>query len=70
MEKIQFFPENIDFANKQKKKLRGWVRKAIEHHHKKINTINYIFTSDATLLSINQEYLAHNTYTDIITFDQ
>ncbi len=70
MEKIQFFPENIDFTIKQKKKLRGWVKKTIEHHHKKINTINYIFTSDATLLSINKEFLTHNTYTDIITFDQ
>ena len=35
----------------------------------RIDTINYIFCSDEYLLSINQEYLQHDTYTDIITFD-
>ncbi len=70
MEKIQFFSENIDFTIKHKMKLRSWIKEAIEYHHKKIQSINYIFHSDNAQLSINKEYLAHDTYTDIITFDQ
>ena len=38
-------------------------------HHKKINTINYIFCSDQYLLALNRQHLNHNYYTDIITFD-
>ena len=38
-------------------------------HHKKINTINYIFCSDEYLLALNKNHLKHNYYTDIITFD-
>lgn len=69
MEKIQFFVENIDFAIKQKMKLRRWIKQVAEQHHKNIHSLNYIFNSDSAQLSINKEYLAHDTYTDVITFD-
>ena len=38
-------------------------------HHKKINTIDYIFCSDEYLLALNKNHLNHDYYTDIITFD-
>ena len=38
-------------------------------HKRRITALNYIFCSDHLLLDINQEYLSHDTYTDIITFD-
>jgi len=70
MESIHFFNEQIDFRLNNKTRLRSWLRSVIHQHNKKISSINFIFTSDNLLLEINKKYLKHNTYTDIITFDQ
>lgn len=70
MEIIQFFNEDINFTLKQKTKLRKWIKSTIEHNHKTLELINYIFTSDSYLLSINKEYLDHDALTDIIAFNQ
>lgn len=70
MESIHFFNEKIDFKLKNKTKIRSWLRRVVHEHDKKVSCINYIFTSDNYLLDINRKYLNHNTYTDIITFNQ
>lgn len=66
---INFFNEETNFSPKFKTKLRAWVLSVIvnEKHH--LLALNFIFCSDQYLLKINQEYLKHDTYTDIITFD-
>lgn len=46
-----------------------WIEKCITENKKNIGDISYIFCSDEYLLKINQEYLNHDYYTDIITFD-
>lgn len=66
---IHFFQEDISFNLKQKIRLRNWISNTIKEENKRIGELSFIFCSDAYLLSINQEYLNHNTYTDIITFD-
>ena len=48
---------------------RLWIRETVQSKSKKIGDVNYIFCDDEYLLSINQQYLQHDTYTDIITFD-
>ena len=48
---------------------RLWIGKMVQSKNKKIGDVNYIFCDDAYLLEINQQYLQHDTYTDIITFD-
>ncbi len=70
MGNIHFISEYIEFTLKLKTKLRQWIKSTIEHNHKKLQLINYIFTSDDYLLKINKQYLDHETLTDIITFDQ
>lgn len=70
MKKISFFSEESAFKLKQKTKLRHWITSVIEINNKTLQSINYIFTSDNYLREVNQQYLKHNTYTDIITFDQ
>lgn len=67
--KINFFSEEIDFKLKNKKKLRHWIEGTILAENYILKEVNYIFCSDAYLLKINQDYLQHDTYTDIITFD-
>ena len=48
--------------------LKGFIVDLFEREGLKVNTINYIFCDDAYLLGINQQYLNHDTYTDIVTF--
>lgn len=67
--RINFFSEDIDFNLKNKKKLRHWIEETILAENYILKEVNYIFCSDAYLLKINQDYLQHDTYTDIITFD-
>lgn len=67
--KIHFFSEDTDFKVKHKTLLRKWISATIEEEGYKQGELNFIFCSDNYLLNINQEYLDHDTYTDIITFD-
>ena len=66
---INFFNEDIKFTLKGKKDYKIWLRKVAEKEGFTINSLNYIFCSDVYLHEINLEYLNHDTYTDIITFD-
>jgi rRNA maturation RNase YbeY len=67
---IQFFSEDIEFTLKNKELIRKWIANTIKSEgFKKNKELSFIFCNDDYLLSINQQYLDHNTYTDIITFD-
>lgn len=66
---IHFFSEDIEFAPKTPRKLKSWVITCAAKEKASVNEVNYIFCSDEYLLRLNKEYLSHNTYTDIITFD-
>ncbi|MGI4020713.1 MAG: rRNA maturation RNase YbeY [Janthinobacterium lividum] len=67
--KINFFSEEIDFKLKSKKNLRSWIEQTVATESCILKEINFIFCDDQYLLKINQDYLQHDTYTDIITFD-
>jgi rRNA maturation RNase YbeY len=69
MPAIQFFTEDLTFALKNKIKVRQWITDTIVAEGFKLQELTYIFCSDTYLLQINQQYLDHDTYTDIITFD-
>ena len=66
---INFFNEDIDFKLKGKNNFKAWLKKVAEKEGFRINDLNYIFCSDKYLHKMNLEYLDHDTYTDIITFD-
>lgn len=65
---IQFFFENIDEI-KISSTITPWLENLIISEHKKVGEINYIFCDDQYLLKVNQDYLQHDYFTDIITFD-
>lgn len=69
MARINFFTHDISFKISKPRKTKQWILDVLAREKKKLVEINYIFCSDAHLLSINKEYLNHNTLTDIITFD-
>jgi probable rRNA maturation factor len=66
---ISFSNDNITFNLKRKSELKTWIKSVIEKEKHVLGNLNYIFTSDDSLLKINIDYLKHNTYTDIITFN-
>lgn len=61
--------EDIDFPKVDKRQVKQWVNKVVEHHTKQVGEITYIFTSDRNILKVNQDFLKHDYYTDVITFD-
>ncbi len=69
MHHIHYFTEDIEFSLKDQPIISQWIVDSIAASKFKLEEINYIFCSDEHLLNINQQYLNHNTYTDIITFD-
>ncbi|HCA08871.1 MULTISPECIES: rRNA maturation RNase YbeY [unclassified Chryseobacterium] len=64
---IQFFYENLQESVSTD--YQKWLEDIILSEGKKTGEINYIFCDDEYLLKINQDYLQHDYYTDIITFD-
>jgi rRNA maturation RNase YbeY len=66
---ISFHTEDIKFTLKNKTILKKWIVSTIEKKKRKAGDLNFIFCSDEHLLGINKQYLNHDTYTDIITFD-
>lgn len=69
MPKINFFTEDITYTLKQKTKIRAWITATIKEEGYALEELNFILCSDAYLLRINQDYLQHDDYTDVITFD-
>ena len=69
MPAISFFTESVSYNLPQKLKIKKWIKATIEQEGYKLQELNFIFCSDEYLLGINKQYLNHDTYTDIITFD-
>jgi rRNA maturation RNase YbeY len=70
MESIHFFSEDSEYKVKGKTLIRDWLKSVARDYNKKISSLNIIFTTDDYLIEMNQKFLNHDTYTDIITFDQ
>jgi len=66
---ISFHNEGIPFKLKLKNRHKEWIRSVIVSHHKVPGNLTFIFTSNEQLKLMNQEYLNHNYFTDVITFD-
>jgi len=69
MRNIHFFSEDTDYKPKQKTALRAWIKDTVGTEGYKTGEINVVLCSDGYLLTINRQYLQHDTYTDIVTFD-
>lgn len=66
---IWFFTEDIDYTLKNKQFVRNWIKQTVLSEKHRLLQLNFIFCSDVYLHSINTKYLNHNSFTDIITFD-
>lgn len=66
---IKFLYHDRRFSFTGKKQLRSFVEKLLKREGRASGSIQYIFCSDEYLLGINRQFLEHDYYTDIITFD-
>ena len=66
---IAYYAEDIELPAIKKRVVSGWVKAVAETYGKKTGDISYIFCSDEKILEVNRQYLQHDYYTDIITFD-
>lgn len=69
MAQVRFFNEQIDFKLQHPIKTTSWIKAIARIERKRVKEINYIFCNDEYLLTLNQGFLKHKTFTDIITFD-
>ncbi len=69
MNTITFHQEDVSYRLKSVKKVKAWIILSAANEAKQIGELNFIFCSDNYLHKINLEYLKHDTFTDIITFD-
>ena len=66
---VRYFFEDIKFQYKSRRFNNAWLRCVAEREQCRLGDLNIIFCSDPYLLNINLQYLGHDYYTDIITFD-
>ena len=66
---IRYFSEDTSFTPKGKRLISKWLREVAAGRGYAMGDLNYIFCSDPYLLEINRQFLGHDYYTDIITFD-
>jgi rRNA maturation RNase YbeY len=66
---ILYFSDGIDFHLSRPRITTSWIKNVIKIERKSLLSLSYVFSSDASLMKLNRQYLSHNTLTDILTFD-
>ena len=66
---IRFFNKDIKFALKDKLLIKKWIKEVVSSYDNRVGDINIILCDDPSILEINNQFLGHDYYTDIITFD-
>ena len=66
---VKFHTDGVELPEIDKKAISQWVKSVAGNYERSIGEINYIFCSDEKILEVNNQYLQHDYYTDIITFD-
>ena len=66
---ITYQTDGVDMPDIQKRETTQWIKAVAQTYGKRVGDIAYIFCSDERILEVNRQYLQHDYYTDIITFD-
>ncbi|MDR1666105.1 MAG: rRNA maturation RNase YbeY [Bacteroidales bacterium] len=66
---IRFFFDGTDFRLSHQRKISQWLQKVAARENRKTGALCYVFVSDRRILELNRQFLHHDDYTDIITFD-
>ena len=66
---ISYNTENVKMPAIRKRDTSAWIRRVAASYGKKVGEVGYLFCDDEKILEVNREFLKHDYYTDIITFD-
>lgn len=66
---ICYYAEDIAFPPIKRRKVSQWIKAVTATYGQTVGDISYIFCSDEKILEVNRQYLEHDYFTDIITFD-
>lgn len=66
---ITYNSENIKMPKIRRRETSAWIRRVAATYGRKVGEVGYLFCDDEKILEVNREYLQHDYYTDIITFD-
>lgn len=66
---LSFTTDNIALPVFSQARVRAWIRAVAADYGKKVGDITYIFCDDERILAVNRQFLQHDYYTDVITFD-
>ena len=66
---ITYSAEGVKFPKIKRRETTAWIRRVAATYGKTVGEVGYLFCDDKKILEVNREYLGHDYYTDIITFD-
>lgn len=66
---ITYNTDGVKMPAIRKRDTSAWIKAVVAEYGRKVGEIGYMFVNDDKILEVNNEYLGHNYYTDIITFD-
>lgn len=66
---ITYSTENVKMPAIRKRATTAWIRRVAATYGKRVGEVGYLFCDDEKILEVNREFLQHDYYTDIITFD-
>ena len=66
---FQWLTEGVDLPDFDFALLEKWIIRVANDHDRIVGEISYIFCDDPTIIRVNRQFLSHDYYTDIITFD-
>ena len=66
---ITYNSENVPFPKLRRRDTTAWIRRVAATYGKRVGEVGYLFCDDEKMLQVNREFLQHDYYTDIITFD-
>lgn len=66
---VSYFNEGVQMPDIKRTAVSAWIRQVAQLHGKRLGEVNYKFVDDEAILECNRQFLQHDYYTDIITFD-
>ena len=66
---ITYNTDGVKMPNIKKRETSAWIKAVAATYGRKIGEVGYMFVDDKKILEVNNEYLGHDYYTDVITFD-
>ena len=66
---IEFAAQGVEMPEMDMRKISKWIEEVTASHSRRVGNLNYLFVDDEEILVANRQFVGHDYYTDIITFD-